>query len=400
MKIMRAFRYEVIPRGDQESLMGQYAGAARAVYNAGLQMQRTRYRMGGSNLSYAALCKELTACRRTPELSWLREIPIHPLQQALKDLGSAFKNFFEGHAEYPTFRKRGRNSSFRFPDRKQIVLDESNSRIRLPKLGWLRYRKSRSIACTVSEHAQTPLAAAEVLRNTTISERGGRWAISIQVGYEVPDPVHPSPEALGIDLGINNFAATSEGELIAPLIAYWHHMGRLAQLQRQIEHKRKGSANWRKLQARISRLHVRTANCRNDFLHKFSTRLSKSHALVAVEALPVKNMSASASGTVAEPGKNVAQKSGLNRSILDQGWGEFRRQLRYKLGWAGGLLIEVDPRYTSQRCVLCGHAERANRPTQSDFECRRCGHTAHADVNAAQNILADAYLKVATGSYA
>ena len=211
-------------------------------------------------------------------------------------------------------------------------MDEANSRIRLPKLGWLYYRKSRSVRHVVSSHAGRHIEVTDVLCSVTLSERGGRWYVRIQVAYEVPQPVQPSREALAVDLGINNFAATSEGELVAPLNAYKRYMGRLAVLQSRLEHKRKGSANWGKLQARISRVHVRTPNCRNDFLNKLSTRLSKSHAVVAVEALVVKHMSASVSGTVVELGKNVAQKSGLNRAILDQSWGEFRRQLRYKLG--------------------------------------------------------------------
>jgi len=149
---------------------------------------------------------------------------------------------------------------------------------------------------------------------------------------------------------------------------------------------------------RIQVYHRRIAQCRRDFLHKASTILSKNHAMIVVEALKITNMSKSAKGTLDNPGKQVRAKSGLNKSILDQGWGEFRRQLQYKLAWLGGLYIEVDPRYTSQTCSSCYYCSSENRLTQEDFCCKQCGHEENADTNAAKNVLAAGHAVLACGS--
>ncbi len=151
--------------------------------------------------------------------------------------------------------------------------------------------------------------------------------------------------------------------------------------------KMKFSANWRKEKTNVSRIQRKIANIRSDMLHKASTTISKNHAVVVMEDLRVVNMAASAKGIAEQPGANVRTKSGLNRRILDQGWGEFRRQLYYKLEWSGGALVLVDPRNTSRTCAQCGHISRENRQTQTAFRCVACGHAANADTNAAINIL-------------
>jgi putative transposase len=137
--------------------------------------------------------------------------------------------------------------------------------------------------------------------------------------------------------------------------------------------KVKGSSNWKKAKARVQRIHARIANVRSDFLHKASNGISKNHAMVAVEDLRVRNMTRSASGTLDAPGRNVRSKSGLNKAILDQGWGEFRRQLEYKTAWRGGFFVAVPPQNTSRTCPCCGHVSKENRKTQALFACVQCG---------------------------
>ena len=318
-------------------------------------------------------------------------MPVHPLQQALKDLGRAYTNFFEGWAAHPTLRRKGQHASFRFPDRTQFQVDEGTSHIRLPKLGRMRYRKSRGMRRLIQAHAGETVSVSEIVSNITLSENCGRWYASIQVQYEIPDPVHPSNSAVSIDLGVNNLAALSTGETIKPLNAHAQTQTRRAKLQKQLKHKTKDSRNWQKLRARMARVDHRTANQRRDYLHKLSSAICKNHALIAIEDLPVVHLTAAAKGTLENPGVNVSQKTGLNRSILDQGWGEFRRQLEYKSAWAGAVLVVVDPAYTSQQCSHCGHIDALNRQTQSEFCCISCGHQDHTDVNAAENILQAAF---------
>jgi putative transposase len=159
-------------------------------------------------------------------------------------------------------------------------------------------------------------------------------------------------------------------------------------LQRRLSRKKKYSKNWNRQKDTVSKCHAKISNCRKDFLHKITTTISKNHAVVVLEDLKVSQMSKSAKGTVESPGKNVKAKSGLNKSILDQGWHEFRRQLDYKLRWLGGKLLLIRPEYTSKQCSECDCLDNDNRKSQAVFECVACGHKAHADFNAAKNIRA------------
>jgi putative transposase len=159
--------------------------------------------------------------------------------------------------------------------------------------------------------------------------------------------------------------------------------------------KKKFSNNWKKAKAKVQRIHVRIANARRDYLHKTSTAISKNHAMVVVEDLKVKNMSRSAAGTVEQPGRNVRAKAGLNRSILDQGWAEFRRQLEYKMLWAGGLFLAVPAQNTSRTCPKCGHVAADNRRSQAVFACVECGYSENADLVGAINVLRAGHARLA-----
>lgn len=383
MQRRQAFKFEMMPDGQQQRSMRRFAGACRFVYNQALALQKTNHEAGGKFIGYVAMAKYLTAWRNGPETPWLAEAPTHPLQHALKDLERAYKNFFAKQASFPRFKRKTDKASFRYPDPKQFKLDEANARIFLPKLGWLRYRKSRRVQ--------------GALRNATVSERAGRWFVSIQTVREVEPPLPQATSAIGIDVGIARFATFSDGQYLAPLASFKRHEIRLRRYQRSMSRKRQGSRNWHKARAKVQRLHARIADVRQDFLHQASSQIARAHALVCVEDLRVKNMSASAAGTIEQPGKNVRAKSGLNKAILDQGWFEFRRQLQYKLDWHGGQLLAVDPKNTSRTCPECGHVAAENRKTQARFACVACGHEAHADLAGALNILARGHCAAACG---
>jgi putative transposase len=372
MQRLQAFKFELRPNGQQEQQLRRFAGACRFVYNKALALQKERYERGEKKLGYVGLCKLLTEWRNNAETAWLADAPIHPLQQKLMDLERAYANFFAKRANFPKFKKKGRHDSFRYPDRKAIKLDQGNSRIFLPKLGWLRYRNSRKV---LGE-----------LRNVTVSLSGGKWFVSIQTEREVTQPT-PKGGAVGIDMGIAHFATLSDGSFYAPLNSFKRHETRLRKAQQCLSRKVRFSKNWRKAKARVQKIYARIGNARRDFLHKVSTAISKNHALVCIEDLQVRNMSKSAAGTVDAPGRNVRAKAGLNKAILDQGWFEFRRQLGYKLTWNGGLLVAVPPQNTSRTCPCCGHVTADNRQTQAQFECVDCGFEDNADVVGAINIL-------------
>ena len=383
---MQAYQSKLIPTPTQERMFRRTAGCCRWVYNKALELQKSRFENGEKKLSYPELCKTLTGWRGTEETKFLGIAPTHPLQQSLKDLERAHTNFFEKRASLPKFKKRGDKSSFRYPDPKQIKLDEQNERIYLPKIGWVRYHKSRDVIGTIKQ--------------VTVSERANEWYMSVQTEKEIETPVHPSTSMVGIDLGIVNFAVLSDGTTYEPVNRYRKSMKSLAHAQRNLSRKQKGSNNRSKAKLNVQRKHKKAADGRNDFLHKTSTEICKTHAIIVIEDLQVSNMSRSAAGTIAQPGKNVRAKSGLNRSILDQGWGEFRRQLEYKQKWRGGFVIAVPPHHTSQRCAACGCVSAENRTSQSRFQCIECKHTENADLNAARNILAAGRAVIACGEIA
>lgn len=311
--------------------MRRFAGCRRFVYNKGLELQQKRQGEGEKKLGYAALCKTLTSWKRDPRYAWLREAHSQALQQALEDLDRAYTNFFESRAEPPRFKKKGYRDSFRYPQ--GVRLDPANARIFLPKLGWMKYRASREVLGEI--------------RSATVSARAGKWFVSIQTEREVGEQKPRSRTPIGIDVGIVRFAAMSDGQHYAPLHSFRKHERALAKAQQSFARKRKFSQNWRKARAKVARIQARIADCRRDYLHQVSSRLSKNHALVCIEDLKVRNMSRSASGTKESPGTNVAAKSGLNKAILDQGWGEFERQLAYKLSWSGS-------------CSPCRYGENAD----------------------------------------
>lgn len=372
MQRLQAFKYELMPTGEQQRQMRRFAGSCRFVFNKALALQKERHERGEKKLGYAGLCKELTAWRNGSNTPWLSDAPIHPLQQTLKDLERAYANFFAKRADFPRFKKKGQSDSFRYPDPKQIKLDQANARLFLPKLGWIRYRNSRVVLGAV--------------KNVTVSQSCGKWFVSIQTEREVDQPI-PNGDAVGIDMGVARFATLSDGTFYAPINSFKRHEDRMRKAQQAMSRKVKFSNNWKKGKSRIQKIHARIGNARRDYLHKTSTTISQNHAMVCIEDLQVRNMSRSAAGTTEKPGRNVRAKSGLNKAILDQGWFEFRRQLDYKLAWRGGWLIAVPPRNTSRTCPCCGHVSADNRPTQARFACVDCGFEENADLVGAINVL-------------
>ena len=370
MQLHKAFRFEIMPNGEQIRRIKQFCGCSRFVFNRALAYQNEQYEADKSfKFSYTKIANLLPEWKK--ELPWLKDCHSQVLQQSLKDLESAFKNFFQKRSNFPKFKKKGVKERFRFPQ--DCKLEQQNNRIYLPKIGWVRYRNSRDV---VGE-----------IKNITVSEKCGRFFVSIQTEYEYETPIHQGGE-IGIDMGVARFATLSSGEYFEPVNAFKNLKGKLAKLQRQLKNKIKFSRNWQKLKAKIAKLHHKISNIRKDFLHQTSSKISKNHAMIYVEDLQVSNMAKSAKGTAEHHGKNVKQKSGLNRAILDQSWFEFRRQLDYKTQWLGGSLVAVPPQNTSRTCPCCGYTAKENRQTQADFECVACGYTEHADVVGALNVLA------------
>ena len=241
-----------------------------------------------------------------------------------------------------------------------------NRRIFLPKIGWIGFFKSREIKGTI--------------RHITISRYGMHWYASVTCEAEIPVEASRAA-AVGIDMGVKKLCALSDGSIVENPDCLKQHGKQLARLQRRLAGKQKAK--------------ITAADTRKDHAHKTTTAIAKNHGLVVLEDLRVKAMSKSAKGSIDNPGRKVRRKSGLNRVILDAGWGGFRRQLEYKVARVNGIVIAVDPKNTSRMCSACGHTAKENRRTQADFICMACGHTDDADVNAAINILRAGHARLA-----
>ena len=382
MQRLQAYQFELMPHGQQQRKMRRFAGACRFVFNKSLAWQKEQYASDQTiQFSYTVLANLLPLWKQDPNLAWLKESPSQTLQQTLKDLERAYINFFSKRAGFPRFKKKGQSDSYRYPQ--GCKLDQGNSRIFLPKLGWMRYRNSRDVLGEV--------------KNVTVTHSCAKWFVSIQTEREVEPSLPPATTAIGIDVGVVRFATMSDGSHIEPINSFKKHQERLARYQRRMSRKVKFSNNWKKAKTKIQRIHRTIAHARKDYLHKITTTISQNHALVCIEDLQVRNMSRSSKGNSEEHGKMVQQKSGLNRAILDQGWGEFRRQLGYKMTWQGGILLTVPAHNTSRTCPCCSHVSKDNRKTQAKFECVECGYENHADLVGAINILERGHRLLACG---
>ena len=383
MKIRKGMKFRLEPSNVQRERMSMFAGHNRAVWNKALEITKDRLDRKVPILWYHELNWNLTRLwKQSEEMAWLNDAPSQSLQQTLKHFDRAMRDCFDRNQpnkRMPRFKKKGRGDSFVFP---QGFCVEGN-RIKLPKLGWVRFRKSRELQGT--------------MKSVTVSRNGKHWFVSILCEIEVPDPVHASLTAVGIDRGISIMAACSDERDYGNVRAFRKHQKRLAKAQRTLSRKVKFSNNWKKQKESIQTIHSKIANMRNDALHKASTEISKNHAMIFMEKLGVSRMSKSAKGTIDKPGKQVKAKSGLNRSILDTGWSMFAAMLEYKQAWNGGCVQYVPAAYTSQRCSACGYTAKTNRVSQSKFHCRHCGHAENADRNAARNILAAGHAVLACG---
>lgn len=375
----RTYRFRLEPNGNQRRLFAQFAGACRWVWNQALVEQKRRLKDGEGWASYAEMCRWITAWRHDPATRWLADIHVHPLQQRLKDQAKAVGDFCREAGNRakkgpPRFKKKGLGDTFRYPMGLKVEPTSPGwGRIWLPKIGWVRYRASRVIEGAIAQ--------------ATVIREGENWFIAIQAKREVEEPARSELPAVGLDLGVVRFATLSDGTVFDPLNAFGRHRSRVARCQRALARKQRGSKNFFKQCRRLNALRLREARARRDFQHKLSTTLAMRYGTVVMEDLAVGRMTSSARGTLEAPAKGVRAKAGLNRSILDQGWYQFRMLLEYKLAERGASLILVNPSFTSQRCSACGHTEAANRESQAVFRCRDCGYSENADLNASRNIL-------------
>ena len=376
MEVKRTYTYRLEPSANQRDALNRLAGCARFVWNQAVESTRNARQAGESVPGYGGLCERLRGWKHA--CPWLvTDGHSQVLQQKLRDLSHSWARFFDRNcpnAGLPRFKRRGDGDSIRFPQGVAVY----GHHIKLPKLASVRFRKSRDLP-----------DGAEV-RSVVVTRDGRHWFAHLQCAVRLSDPGYAEgTDLLGLDLGVTRFLTASDGTIfLAQTARYQRLQRRLVHEQRRLARKRRASTNRARQRKRVAALHRKLRNIRHDFCHQVSTALAKSHGWIAVENLAVGSMTASARGTAENPGQGVAQKAGLNRSILEQGWSRFVAMLDYKLEARGGMLTRVHPAHTSQQCPKCGHTEEGNRPRQATFQCLGCGHTDHADRVGAVNVRA------------
>lgn len=383
-------KYRAYPTEAQEQVLARWGHTARALWNIALEQRIYAYRQRGYTLRATEQCRHLAVGRG--EIDWLKDLPSECGQMVLQHLDRAYDNFWnpEHPSRFPAFRMRGHRLSIPFKGQRVEVrkLNRKWAEVRLPKLGWMRFRLSRGLGGTI--------------RNATVSRDGTGWHISfgVHTGAKAVEP--NGKPACGVDFGVaaSAYVSTETTPRRMPPTLTKTERVRLRHLEqkkaRQLTYAKKHnggrySKRLRATIAAIAKLRTRQANRRLDFTHKLTTDLAKSHGLIGIENLRVTAMTRSASGTADTPGKNVRAKAGLNRSILDNMPGERRRQLEYKARLHGAEVVAVPAFHTSQTCAACGQIDPESRKGCGRlFACVYCGHEDDADRNASLEIEARA----------
>jgi putative transposase len=358
MLINKTLKYRIYPNKSTISRLDQWNSTLRCLWNVANEQRRTGYgRPSGEKIypSYFSQNKELTYLRK--EFNWIKDVPRHVAVSILDRLDNAWNRCFQKISSAPKWKKKSDYLSFTEFDHLQFYIKSNN----------LKFPKLPPIPIVISR----PLEGKS--KSCTIKRDRDQWFAFIVCEVEIPDPKPRTEPRVGIDRGVRNVIADSDGRLVENPKFLDRALKKLARAQRAVSRKVKGSNNREKAKNRVSRIHRTVQRRREHFLHVESTRYAKSHGVVVLEKLKTKNM--------------IQIGGGLSRNIGDSAWGMFAQFLEYKLLWSGGTLSEVNPAYTSQTCAACNHVDRASR-CGDRFRCTRCNHVDHADTNGAKIVLA------------
>ena len=354
MEILKAYKFRIYPNSSQQAELARQFGAVRFVYNHYRAVREGYYLDTGTGLNYNDCAMDLTDILKV-DYPWLKEADSQTMQQALKDLDKAYKNFFEGRAAYPNFHSKHDKQSIRYPQRFKV----KDKRVYLPKVGWVKCVFHRQIEGD--------------MKNCTVSKtKSGRYFISIQVEMEVEDPT-PKVEVVAIDLGLTTFATLSNEDKRENPKHLYRSQRRLQIRQRRLSRKRKGSKHRNHARLPVAILHERVANQRKDFQHKLSRELVSKYGSISFESLNVAGM---------------VKNHNLAKAISDAAWSQFVTFCEYKSYWSDGQVLRVDRFFPSSKlCSDCGHKHKSLTLNIRQWVCLNCGSIHDRDINAAKNIL-------------
>ena len=364
----RAYKYRIYPTPDQVELLERTFGCVRFVYNSILRWRTDSYLNEKAKINYNKASSYLTELKQKPELTWLNDVSSVPLQQSLRHQQTAFKNFFEGRAKYPVFKKKRSKQSTEFT-KSAFKYTEGKLYIAKSKqpldVRWSRELPSEPSSITISK------------------DSAGRYFVSCLCRFE-PKLLPVNKNTVGIDLGLKDLVITSEGFKSGNPRFTKRYANKLAKAQRRLSKKKKGSSNFQKARKKVARIHAKIADCRRDFTHKLTSRLINENQVICAESLQVKNM---------------IRNPKLAKAISDANWGELVRQLKYKAEWYGRTIVQIDRWYpSSKRCNCCGHVVDSLPLYIRSWQCPECLTQLDRDVNASLNIKAVGLAVLACGA--
>jgi len=361
--VRTAYRCRAYPDEAQQAVLNRTFGCVRVVWNRTLAGRQRRWRQDHQGTTYAETDAGLTALKKDPQLAWLNEVSCVPLQQALRHQHQAFRAFFAKRARYPRFKNRRSRQSAHYT-RSAFTM----------RGGQLRLAKTPGPLALAWSWPAVDLAALSPTMVIISREPDGRWYVTLAVDAQPPQPLPAAGRAVGVDLGVRDFAVTSDGDRVANPRHLERKARSLARYQRRLARCQRGSANRAKARVKVARAHRKVRDARADFLHKTTTGLVRGHDLIAIEDLAVKNM---------------VRSRRLARAIGDCGWGEFRRQLQYKCERAGRQLVVTGRWFPSTKmCSACGFVLADLSLSARAWRCPSCRVLHDRDLNAAKNILA------------
>ena len=379
MDINRAYKFRFYPTPEQEENLVRTWGCVRVVYNKALEDRTTAWYERQERISYADTSRMLTQWKNTEEFSFLRGVSSVPLQQSLRHLQTAFVNFWAKRAKYPRFKSLKKSNL-------GLMYTKSGLSLRNGKVKLAKHAEPLDIVWSRSVDLSAVSSA------TVTLDKVGRWFISLLVAETVTSkPI--KGRTVGIDLGVKDALVTSAGSRHNPsdMFDVKKKQALVTKRQKELSRKEKGSKNRAKARTKLARAYAKLADAKRDWLHKVTTRMVEDFDVICIEDLNVRGMTASATG------KGRAAKSGLNRGILSNNFGEFRELLEYKTDWYGKEVAVIDRFYpSSKRCSACGRINDNLKLGHRFWTCP-CGVHHDRDINAAKNIKAAGLAVLASG---